>query len=101
MPFRQRKLWLALTILIIGMALAVIWHGTQQLLGRPYPYNTFLFAPNSSYSDFTDFMKPEMPLGNYFPSAYLLFAPFRLLPPWVFPGDLSKGCLQCSVFSCC
>ena len=65
----------------IGMALAVIWHGVQQALGKTYPYNTFLFAPNSRFSDFTDFMKPVMPAGNYFPSAYLLFAPFRLLPP--------------------
>ncbi len=81
MPFRRQKLYLSLAIMAIGMALAVIWHGWQEILGKTYPYNTFLFAPNSSYSDFTDFMKPEVPMGNYFPSAFLLFAPFRWLPP--------------------
>ncbi len=82
MTFPQKKLYLALLILISGMAVAVFWFTWQGIvLNRNYPYNNFLFAPNSSLSDFTDFLRPHAPAGNYFPSAFLVFYPFRGLPP--------------------
>jgi len=81
MDFRRRKLELALPILLGGMLLAVLWHGTAALLRRGYPWNTFLFVPSASYTDFTDFLKPTVPAGNYFPSAYPVFYIFSSLPP--------------------
>lgn len=54
MDFRQKKLWLALGITSVGMAIALVWHGWQGwILHRAYPYNTFLYLPSRRFADLT------------------------------------------------
>ena len=80
MDFRQQKLWLALKIMGTGMILALIWHGIQGwVLGRSYPYNTFLYIPSERFSDFTyPVVYTTLPTpylsryADYFPLTYLI-----------------------------
>lgn len=87
MDFQRRKLYLAVSILIIGMAVALAWHGWQGwVLGKSYPYNTFLFLPKVRFSDLIEVLKcansPSPYLqGSYFPATYPAFRPFLCLPP--------------------
>ncbi len=91
MDFRVRKLSVAIWILVIGMVVALVYHGWQGWgLGKSYPENTFLFYPEDRYGDFTNpyrFAETGVPYryvnggANYFPAAFLIFDGLAWLPP--------------------
>lgn len=83
---KSQKITLLATIIIVGFALAVIFHyalGSYANLG--FPFNTFIWSSNLAFSDFVDvsaavknfapFQKPIWYI-NYFPLAYILLFPF-------------------------
>jgi hypothetical protein len=100
MEFQQRKLRVALAIILIGLAVALAWHGWQGWgLGRGYPYNTFLLTPELRFSDFTDYLHYARsfdpysgPPGhcNLTPASYLFLYPLMNLPTdtamWLYLG---------------
>jgi len=66
----------------VGMAAALAWHGWQGWgLQKTYPYNTFLFNPASSYTDYLNARNSALlpvPYASglpdgYFPASYALF----------------------------
>jgi len=87
MEFQRRKLHLAVTILTAGMAVALAWHGWQGwILGKAYPYNTFLFLPEVRFTDLIEVLKcanspSPYDHGSYFPATYLAFRPLVHLHP--------------------
>jgi hypothetical protein len=105
MDFQRRKLKLALTIMAVGMLVALIWHGYQGwVLGKGYPYNTFLFKPALRFGDLNIVVESAAtpnPYNNlymaYFPFTYVIFRYLILLTPItrvsVFLGIISLGCL--------
>jgi hypothetical protein len=86
--FRRDKLRLSLSIMAVGMCLAVIWAAFQGwILSRGYPYNTFLFDPSGRFSDMSDLtfyaILPNPysePYALYGPFAWLCFRPLYFLP---------------------
>ncbi len=89
--FRRRKLAVALWIMGVGMLVALLWQTFQGwVLGRHYPYNTFLFLPSARYSDFTDtmamanlpnpYLEPDAP---YLPLTWVMLRPMTALSPHV------------------
>jgi hypothetical protein len=86
--FRQRKLFLTLWIMGAGMLIALVWNAVQGwVLGKGYPYNTFLFSPISRFGDLSDtiFMSKQInpyvdPITVYGPFTWLCLRPFAALP---------------------
>ena len=86
---RTDKIRLICRIAVIGMILALLYHGVARLiLHQPYPYNTFLFRQVATFSDFTDFIKPirsgsplSVIMSVYFPFTYVTLYPLVWLPP--------------------
>jgi hypothetical protein len=80
---RGQKLRLALGIMAAGMALGEGWAcGQGWVLGRSYPFNTILYLPSVTWSDFTAVMgfcvlpSPyQDPQAVYPPGAYILLRP--------------------------
>ena len=72
----------------IGMAAALVWAAFQGwVLGRGYPYNTFLFIPEYRFNDFSDMTliasQPNPygdPIAVYLPFAYLCLRPLYSIP---------------------
>lgn len=88
------KLWLICRIAVVGMVAALLYHGVARMvLHQGYPYNTFLFKQQATFSDFTDFI-PAMRAGSpystrvavYFPFTYATLFPLIWLPPLVGVG---------------
>jgi hypothetical protein len=81
---RLRKLRAALWILGLGTLIALAWCAWQSwVLGRGFPYNTYLFLPKERFGDWTGMVQlSAMPtpyvhaLVFYFPAAYVMFLPF-------------------------
>ena len=90
LDFSRQKWRLAVSILVAGMVLALVYHGWEGfVLKRGYPYDTFLFQPDARFSDFTDtilYVKTGAPYqlpggqNNHFPADYLIFTAFAKLP---------------------
>ena len=75
-------------ILLLGFCIAVFYHYfLGSYLHLSYPYNTFLFAPEDRFHDFTNVIKMTKDLNPYysqlwavyFPFFYVLVYPFSLL----------------------
>lgn len=82
---REQKINLIAKFVFIGFIAAVIYHFFINgiILHRGYPYSTFLFRPDSIFSDFTNWFNisknynpyleaPSTSLRNVFPLPYLL-----------------------------
>ena len=87
MSLQQCKFRLALLILVAGMVAALIWHWHEGSIGRPYPYNTFLFAPKARFSDlfntYSIGLQPNpywVPSAPYPPTAYALMRLLSYVP---------------------
>lgn len=91
---KSEKVTLLATIVLIGFALAVIYHYILGFyMGANYPYSTFLsphnlllsdfLAPFSQVSKFNPFEKPDFWI-NYFPLAYIILYPFTLIKNPIF-----------------
>lgn len=87
MTFANLKLRLAIRILLFGMLAALAYHFFQGwVLGRGYPYNTFLFLPAVRFTDFYDVLRsakawdPYSIWSLYFPFTYVVFHPLSALP---------------------
>jgi hypothetical protein len=86
--FPRRKLRLALTIMSVGMLIALVWNGIEGWgLGKKYPYNTFLFYSDARFGDFTDntFYAAQSnpyadPYAQYLPFAWVFFRALGALP---------------------
>lgn len=86
---KSEKVTLLATIVIAGFAFAVIFHyALGNYMHLKYPFNTFLFNPADSFSDFLSmvaFTKDFAPYKGinaqiiYFPLAYILIFPFTLI----------------------
>jgi len=74
------------------MAIALVWHGFQGwVLQNGYPYNTFLFIPDISYTDFLNARDVALRANpyldraeGYLPASYAIF--FRVFS-WFRPVD--------------
>lgn len=86
---RDSKIFFMIIFILFGFISSVYFHYYQGLfLGKPYPYNTFLFAPQISFSDFFDIInaiKSEIdPYENrslniaYGPAIVIIFKIFTL-----------------------
>lgn len=77
--FRRNKLAVALSIMIVGMVLALGWAGVQGWgFGRGYPDNAILLASNIRYGDYLDLtMIARLPNPYLDPTAFYL--PFQWL----------------------
>jgi hypothetical protein len=75
--------WLSF-IVIVGFSVAVGYHYIHGVyLGQPYPWNTFLFEPRASFSDFVDVLRDGHtlnPYGEYSSAQY----PFLALLGYIF-----------------
>jgi len=86
--FRRRKLELTLWIMGVGMAIALAWAAVQGwVLGRGYPFNTFLFNPRFRFTDLANtiviskFANPYLdPSAMYPPFAWLCLRALSILP---------------------
>lgn len=86
---KTNKILTISSIVLIGFFLSVIFHYIFGIyLQKPYPLNTFLFAPEIAFDDFTKMMivvKDFAPFKtvsmwiNYFPLAYIILFPFSLI----------------------
>jgi hypothetical protein len=91
---KDKKLGLLILIIIFGLFSALIFHLFMGVvLGRGYPYNTFLFRPDDRFMDFFNQVRgsserdPYNPLGNLYFGGYLPFGYataffISLLRPW-------------------
>ena len=88
---RRSKLFLTLWIMGAGMIVALAWATVQGgMLGQTYPYDTFLFSPETRFSDLSDVIlfsslpNPYIdPTAVYPPFAWLCLRPLCFLPNWV------------------
>ena len=99
--FRRRKLFLALWIMAAGMLIALICAAIQGwVLGKDYPYNTFLFSPDIRFSDLSG-LTTISSLSNPYIDPTAFYPPFawlclRLLSP--LPDSISViGCFFISL----
>jgi len=91
MDFPRFKLKLVFWIMGLGLFLALVWNDIQGgILGRTYPYTTFLFIPQVRFSDFTDALfisglsNPyDDPYAFYLPFTWLCLRPLAALPTWL------------------
>jgi hypothetical protein len=88
MDFPRRKLTWTLAIMVAGVLVALLWQGyCGWFLGLAYPYNTFLFVPDSRFSDTAEMMVSSVqpdpyadPQAVYGPFAWLVLRFFSFLP---------------------
>lgn len=86
---KSNKIIVISSIILAGFVFGVIYHYVLGFyLGLGDPFNTFLFAPNSAFCDFTKlvpFITKFAPFSstsmwvNYFPLAYILLFPFTFI----------------------
>lgn len=75
-------------VVACGTALAAGWHRLSgQVLGRPYPYNTFLFDPSLRFGDLFESIRTAKAYGTpgatmitYTPFSQLVFRALGLAP---------------------
>ena len=76
MNFQQRKLELVMSIMGVGMFLALAWNVYQSaVLGKSYPHSTFLFNPYARFGDFSDTVFTAN-LSNPYDNPLILYLPF-------------------------
>jgi hypothetical protein len=88
---RSEKVWQVCVIVIAGLVAALGYHQYQaHYLGAGYPFDTFLFRPEVTFSDFFDIFAPVQagsPLSSklavYFPFAYVPLYPLIWLTPGI------------------
>lgn len=90
---REKRLLTFSFLLASGFLTAVLFHFVQGvLLGRPWPYNTYLFNPVDRFNDLLHsidsaatldpyFRGPEGSVSTYFPFAYILLLALAPLTP--------------------
>lgn len=72
---RDQKITIIIGIIITGFLLSVLFHVYQgSILGKPYPYSTFLFKPTDQFNDFrvarfaadlNPYFNPAVPGGQF------------------------------------
>lgn len=86
---KYKKVSLLANIVLVGFVLAVIFHYVLGFyLGKPFPFNSFLFNFSLIFNDFTNFLPkikgfapytPPADWQQYFPLSYLTLEPFAYI----------------------
>lgn len=102
---KDKKLSLLILIIVVGFSISVLYHYAQGVyLGKPYPENTFLFAPGDRFNDFYNPVRNSADLDPYRPDKVPLGPgnPFIHLVAYLFslirPRGLSWFVFLCSFF---
>ena len=88
------RLKLLVLIIAAGFICAIVFHSVNNLAGRGYPYNTFLYWSDDRFMDFfkpllgSSDLDPYNParinyIGGYLPFGYLVSFLFSLIRPWI------------------
>jgi hypothetical protein len=63
---REDKIALAMLVIVVGFVASVIYHHVLAAwFGLGYPYNTPLFSPGDSFSDYTNYIRLNRDLNPY------------------------------------
>lgn len=83
----RSRIWATSATVLIGMTLAWTFNLVNGLvLGRPWPFNSFLFIPGDRFADYTNILAAQAhqnpyssPLMVYFPFTNVMLRPFTSL----------------------
>ena len=87
---REKRLLILTGLVTAGFLSAVLFHLVQGfVLGRPWPYNTYLYNPNDRFNDLLRSVHAaatldpyfQHPQGAYFPFMYVVIFPLGQLAP--------------------
>ena len=83
-------------LLVAGMTIAMIYHGTLTALGIPYPWGTFLYVPSDRFNDWFLSIVTAATHDPYFAKGGGAYFPFAYLALRV--GDLPSMIASLAVF---